>query len=196
MTPIPRSGAPTPPEIFGTCQHGMTNSNHIFIVIKQDERKILLGGPHSCPGEKNSVTRQLTFLLAVNDKLKCTASVTRWHNARTEVSNNYYMRCGAGVPWRRQTQTAACLLISRHVNLLDYYRLLLSVWRARSAGPAAGWLVDGQDVAVIFPNDNLSCCDDDDCRQPNCFPQTSLVACRLQGRTNHQFVKRLSDPCD
>jgi len=45
-------GPQHPPEIFGTCQHGMTNSNHIFIVIKQDERKILLGRPHSCPGEK------------------------------------------------------------------------------------------------------------------------------------------------
>jgi len=39
---------------------------------------------------------------------------------------------GAGVPWWRQTQTSAwttCLLTSRHVNLLDYYRALVSVGR-------------------------------------------------------------------
>jgi len=60
--------------------------------------------------------------------------------------------------------------------------------RPGGAGPAAGWLVDGQDVAVIFPNDNLSCSDDQR-RQPNCFPANQS---RRRGGSDHEFVKRLN----
>jgi len=79
------------------------------------------------------------------------------------------LMASSGGDGRKQTYgLLVYLLPGRHVNLLDYYLPLLSVRSTRCRcgrlRQLAARLVDGQDVAVIFPNDNLSSNDDYDRR--------------------------------